>query len=99
MAQNSGVLGSNPGEVRYLSSGCAYAVLQTVQRSGVCSAVYGTVHYKKPLKSFNKTRAFLPSPYCHDCAESDVKQYLLTHLPKHISEKVNVNFRLNVVVF
>ena len=25
--------------------GCAYTVLQTVRRAGVCSAVYGTVHY------------------------------------------------------
>ena len=32
--------------------GCAYAVLQTVQRHGVYSAAYGTVHYKEPLKSF-----------------------------------------------
>ena len=32
--------------------GCAYAVLQTVQRPGVYSAAYRTVHYKEPLKSF-----------------------------------------------
>ena len=32
--------------------GCAYAVLQTVQRHGVYSAAYGTGHYKEPLKSF-----------------------------------------------
>ena len=31
--------------------GCAYTVLQTVQRPGVYSAAYGTVHYKEPLKS------------------------------------------------
>ena len=31
---------------------CEYAVLQTVQRYGVYSAAYGTVHYKEPLKSF-----------------------------------------------
>ena len=31
---------------------CAYTVLQTVQRPGVYSAAYGTVHYKEPLKSF-----------------------------------------------
>ena len=36
--------------------GCACTVFQTVQRPGVCSAVYGTLHYKKPLKSFDKTR-------------------------------------------
>ena len=29
----------------------AYTVLQTVQISGLYSAAYGTVHYKKPLES------------------------------------------------
>ena len=32
--------------------GCAYTVLQTVQRPGVYSAAYDTVYYKEPLKSF-----------------------------------------------
>ena len=32
--------------------GCAYAVLQTVQRPGVHSAAYVTVHYREPLESF-----------------------------------------------
>ena len=32
--------------------GCAYTVLQTVQRPGAYSAAYGTVHYKEPLMSF-----------------------------------------------
>ena len=32
--------------------GCAYTVLQTVQRHGVRSAADGTVHCKEPLKSF-----------------------------------------------
>ena len=32
--------------------GCAYTVLQTVQRPGVYSAAYGCVHYKQPLKAF-----------------------------------------------
>ena len=32
--------------------GCAYTVLQTVQKIGVYSATYSTVHYKQPLKSF-----------------------------------------------
>ena len=38
--------------------GCAYTLLQFVQRPGVCNALYGrpTVHYKEPLKSFNKSR-------------------------------------------
>ena len=36
---------------------CSYTVLQTVHRHGVCSDVYGTVHYKEPLKLFDKTRA------------------------------------------
>ena len=30
--------------------GCAFTVLQTVQRRGVYSAVYGTVHYKITLE-------------------------------------------------
>ena len=29
--------------------GSAYTVLETFQRHGVCSAVYGTVQYKEPL--------------------------------------------------
>ena len=32
--------------------GCAYTVLQTVQRPGLCSAAYGTVYYKESLTSF-----------------------------------------------
>ena len=50
------LLGSNPGRVCY--RGCAYTVLQTVQMSGVCSDVYGTVHYKESLKLFDKSRAY-----------------------------------------
>ena len=38
--------------------GCAYTVLQTVQMPVVCSAVYDTVHYKEPLKSFDKCLDF-----------------------------------------
>ena len=36
---------------------CAYTELQTVQR--VFSAVYGTVYYKEPLESFDKSRAYM----------------------------------------
>ena len=32
--------------------GCAYTVLQTVQRHGVYSGAYSTVHFKELLKSF-----------------------------------------------
>ena len=32
--------------------GCAYTVLQTVQKNEVYSAVYGTLHYQETLKSF-----------------------------------------------
>ena len=58
-------------------------MLQTVQRQGVYSSAYGTVHHKEPLKSFEirvglvPTSGFRLSRYCHDCAESDVKQYSL----------------------
>ena len=62
--------------------GCAYTVLQTVQRHGVYSAAYGTVHYKEPLKSYEfigveHSPGFgLPSvAILPQCAESDVKRY------------------------
>ena len=47
--------------------GCAYTLLQTVQRNGVCSDVYGTVHYKEPLKLFDKIGHIVPS-FFHDIA-------------------------------
>ena len=49
---------------------CAHTVLQTVPIPGVCSAVYGTVHYKEPLKSFDKSRAWsrLLAVFCRDIA-------------------------------
>ena len=56
VARNAEVLGSNPGRVGCSSSSLCMIVLQTVQRPGVCSAVCGTVHYKMPLKSFDKGR-------------------------------------------
>ena len=43
-ACNLEVPGSNPCHR-------AYTVLQTVQRHGLYSAAYGTVHYKEPSKS------------------------------------------------
>ena len=52
--------------------------VQTVQMPGDCNAVCGTVHYEKPLKSFDKIRTFRASFEVHDCAESDVMQYSLT---------------------
>ena len=42
--------------------GCAYTVLQTVQR-----AARGTVYYKEPLKSF-KIRVGFRASFCHDIA-------------------------------
>ena len=61
---------------------CAYTVLQTIQRPGVCSSVYGTV----PLKSFDsEDHSILIFDidmllrYCHECIESDVMRYSLTH--------------------
>ena len=64
--------------------GCAYTVPQIVQRPGVYSAAYGTVHYKEPLKSFEirvgQSSGFLLSRYGHDCAESDVKQYSYSYM-------------------
>ena len=43
--------------VDLIFGGCAYKVLQTVQKPGLCSAVFGTVHYKAPLNSFKNSRA------------------------------------------
>ena len=40
--------------------GCAYTVFQTVQKPGVYSAAYGTVHYKEPLKSFGIRVGHIP---------------------------------------
>ena len=63
---------------------CPYTVLQTLERPGVCSAVYGTVHNKEPLKlsaviqKDDLTLVLIQSRYCHDCAKSDIKQYPLT---------------------
>ena len=47
--------------------GCAYTELQTVQRHGVYSAAYGTVHYKEPLKSFEIRVGHIPG-FCRDAA-------------------------------
>ena len=65
--------------------GCVYTVLQTVQKPGVYSAAYGTVLYKEPLKSFEIRVGHSPGfgllvmRYCHDRAESDVRQYLYSY--------------------
>ena len=44
-----------PAESDVCNRGWAYKVVQAVQRHTVCSTVYGTVHYKEPLKSFVKS--------------------------------------------
>ena len=69
--------------------GCAYTMLQNVQRYGVYSAAYGTVHYKEPLKSFEirvvhivPASGFLLSRYCNDRAKSDIKQFSHLRDPK-----------------
>ena len=59
-AFNLKVPGSNPGRADICRRGCAYTVLQTVQRHGVYSAACGTVHYKEPLKSFEITIGHSP---------------------------------------
>ena len=75
VVRNLGVTGSNPGRPDICHGGCAYTALRTVQRPGVCSDAYGTVHYKEPLNSFGfPSVAILPQ-----CAENDAKQYSLTH--------------------
>ena len=52
MFLNSELLGSNPADLNICHRGCAYTVFQTVQRLGVCSVVYVTLHNEEPLKSF-----------------------------------------------
>ena len=49
---------------------CAYAVLQTVQMPRVRSVVYDTVHYKEPLKSFDKSRVYFRhrASFCREIA-------------------------------
>ena len=55
-----------------------------------------TVHYKEPLKSFEvrvgivPASGFLLSRYCHDCAESDVKQYSYRDPRLHVSENYSL---------
>ena len=50
--------------------GCTHAVLQTVQRPGLHNAVYGAVHNKEPLKTFDKRRAYsrLQASFCDNTA-------------------------------
>ena len=50
-ACNLGVPGSSPGRDGYLSSWLCIYNAPSVQRHGVYSAAYGTVHYKEPLNS------------------------------------------------
>ena len=58
--------------------GCAYTVIPTVRRYGVYSVVYGTLHYKEHLKSFEKRVGYSPGlpdvAILPQCAESDIKQ-------------------------
>ena len=52
------MLESRPGRI----FGCAFTVhIQTVQRPGVYSAAYSTVHYYEPLKSFEIRVGHSPS--------------------------------------
>ena len=53
VARNSDVLGSNPGQVGYLSSRLCIYSAPNCSKVGVYSDVYGTVHYNEPLKSFD----------------------------------------------
>ena len=80
-ACNLEVPGSNPGRAGYLLSWlCIYSDPICSPGYGVYSAVYGTVHYKEPLKSFeirvgHNLGFGLPSvAILPQCAESDVKQ-------------------------
>ena len=37
--------------------------------------MFAGVQYKEPLKAFGKSWVFILSRYCHECPESDAKQY------------------------
>ena len=51
---------SSQGRAEDLSSWfCIYTVLEAVQRPGLYSAAYGSVHYKEPLKSFGIRRSLI----------------------------------------
>ena len=52
MNENSAWQELRPVGMDICHCGCAYTVLQTVQRHGVYSDAYGTLHYKEPLKWF-----------------------------------------------
>ena len=65
-------------------TGTRCMLLQTVQMHGVYSALYDTVHYEEPLKSCENRVGHSPYFGLHfvailsQCAESYVKQYLIT---------------------
>ena len=57
-----------------------HIVIQDVQRSVMCGVTLGTVHYKEPLKSFDKSRTRSPLPAvailpCRDIAMIVQKLY------------------------
>ena len=70
-------LESRPGRILVIK----VVHIQCSNCPGVCSADYGTVHYKEPLKSFDKTSGFLLSRYYHNCSESDVNNIHLLSFP------------------
>ena len=74
------LLGSNPDRVGYLLSQlCIHSAPNWSKAWSVQWCVYGTVYYKEPLKLFDKDiglSPFLFLRYCHDYAESNVKQLL-----------------------
>ena len=81
--------------------GCAYSVLQTVQRPGVCSAAYGTVHYKEPLMSFEirvgHSPSFgLPSVAILPWLCRKRRKTIFTHLPWSVYKYVIGRYDLNV---
>ena len=99
------VPGLNPSQAGYLLSWLCigYTVLQTVQRLGVHSAAYGTVHYIEPFASFEIRVGLSPGFWlssvtifnCHNCGESDVKLYSQNSLiPPNTGNLANVDFML-----
>ena len=81
-ARNSNVLGSNPGGSDIWHRGCAYRLQCPKLFKGlectVLSMVLCTIknHWSHSTRvGHSSISDFLVSRYCHNCAESDVKQY------------------------
>ena len=72
--------------------GYAFTELQTVQMSGVYSAVYDTVHYKEPLKAFKNVKTLFEHLFVAILPRLCRKRRnaIFTHLLRPFTQSVNV---------